>query len=411
MSLEIGPILSALRRNWVGAALVASQVGIALAVLVNAVYVVKQRVDKIGRPTGIDVENIFVARSLGFTDDFEHEPTIREDLAYLRSVPGVVAATTINSPPLSGQSNRIGVMLEPDNQSRAVGTNYYEIDYAGLEALGLRLVAGRSFQENEVLPPRMGESSAIGAAQVIVTQALANDLYPGGDALGKTLYDSFGLVAKPATIVGIVEHMHGGRVSWNRVDRVLFVPRYPFPDDELAAHYLVRTQPGRKDAVMRAVEEHLSNSNDDRVIEWVRPLEYFKNLSYAADRNMGIFLVSVTAMLLAITSVGIFGLATFNVGTRRKQIGTRRAVGARRADIVRYFLVENWLITTVGVLIGCALALGAGFWLSVKYELPRLDLYYLVGGIPVLWLVGLLAAWQPARRAAAVPPAVATRTV
>ena len=119
----------------------------------------------------------------------------------------------------------------------------------------------------------------------------------------------------------------------------------------------------------------------------------------------------MTALLIAVTCLGIFALATFNVSTRTKQIGTRRAVGARRGDIVRYFLVENGLITSAGILCGCALALAAGYWLSLEYALPRLDLYYLVGGVLALWGIGQLAAWQPARRAAAVCPSVATRTV
>ena len=97
--------------------------------------------------------------------------------------------------------------------------------------------------------------------------------------------------------------------------------------------------------------------------------------------------------------------------TRTKQIGTRRALGARRRDIIDYFLVENALITGAGILMGCLLALAAGYWLSLHYALPRLNLYYLVGGVLALWGIGQLAAWQPARRASAVPPSVATRTV
>jgi putative ABC transport system permease protein len=98
------------------------------------------------------------------------------------------------------------------------------------------------------------------------------------------------------------------------------------------------------------------------------------------------------------------------VSTRTKQIGTRRAVGARRRDIIRYFLVENWMITSGGILLGCVFALAVGYWLSYEYQLPRVDLYYLVAGVVVLWALGVLAAWQPARRAAKVSPALATRT-
>ena len=175
--------------------------------------------------------------------------------------------------------------------------------------------------------------------------------------------------------------------------------------------YLVRTQPVQRAALMRVVEEHLARSNPDRVLDWVRPLNFYRDLTYLSDRAMQIYLTTVTALMIAVTSLGIFALATFNVSTRTKQIGTRRAVGARRRDIVRYFLVENGFITGAGVLAGCALALATGYYLSLQYALPRLNLYFLVGGVLVLWALGQLAAWHPARRAAAVPPSVATRTV
>jgi putative ABC transport system permease protein len=115
--------------------------------------------------------------------------------------------------------------------------------------------------------------------------------------------------------------------------------------------------------------------------------------------------------MLIVCCLGIFGLATFNVGSRTRQIGTRRAVGARRGDIVAHFLLENALILMIGALLGSVLALAVGGWLTRRYGLPRLDLMYLLAGVGVLGLIGQLAAWQPARRAAAVPPSVATRTV
>ena len=119
----------------------------------------------------------------------------------------------------------------------------------------------------------------------------------------------------------------------------------------------------------------------------------------------------VALFVLAVTIVGISGLAAFNVTTRTKQLGIRRAIGARKFHILRYFLVENWIITTCGAVLGCMLALAAGIKLSTLYEMPRLPLYYLVGGVLLLWIVGLLAVLVPARRAASISPAVATRSV
>jgi putative ABC transport system permease protein len=136
-----------------------------------------------------------------------------------------------------------------------------------------------------------------------------------------------------------------------------------------------------------------------------------KRRAYAGDSLMAVTLTTVTGLVLVFSSLGIFGLATFNVNSRTRQIGTRRAVGARKLDIVKYFLAENWLITSLGVVVGCGLALAAGYWLSTQYGLQRLDLYYLVGGVLGLWAIGQLAAWQPALRAARVSPAMATRNV
>jgi putative ABC transport system permease protein len=403
MSIPFRPIVSALLRNRTGALLVAVQISIALAVLVNAVYIVKQRVDKMNRPTGMDDQNIFVISSTGFAHDFNYESALREDLAYLRSIPGVIAATPVNAIPLSGGGGSTDVSTAPGDAPGGHLGNYFGVDHQGLDTLGVRLIAGRNFRPEEIQPPPPKAKSSW-SAQVILSKPLADAIFPDGTALGKTLYSGDD---RPSTVIGIVEPMIGSFVSADHPDHVFFNPRLPAGP---SVRYLVRTEPLQRDRIMRIAQEHMSAANTSRAINWVRSLELYKKNSYLADRNMGVFLVTVTTLLLAITSLGIFGLATFNVSTRTKQIGTRRAVGARRRDIVRYFLVENWMITTGGILLGCAMALGVGYWLSHEYNLPRVDLYYLIAGVIVLWGLGTLAAWQPARRAAKVSPALATRT-
>jgi putative ABC transport system permease protein len=403
MSIPFRPIFSALLRNRTGALLVAIQISIALAVLVNAVYIVKQRIDKMSRPTGMDYQNIFVVSSTGFARGFDYNASLREDLDYLRGVPGVISAIAVNGVPLSGGGSSTGINNVPHQPGRAQDGNYFTVDEHGLETLGLRLIAGRNFRPDEILPPPPNVNR-FRSPQVILTKPLADVLFPNGDALGKTVYDP---EDQPGTVIGIVENMMGSWVWNDHPDYVYLIPSLP---NGPSTRYLVRTQPGQRDAIMRAAEAHMSAANPRRAINWVRSLALFKENSYLPDRNMGVFLVTVTTLLLAITSLGIFGLATFNVSTRTKQIGTRRAVGARRRDIVRYFLVENWLITTGGIIVGCVMALAVGYWLASEYHLPRVDLFYLVGGVLMLWGIGTLAAWQPARRAAKVSPALATRT-
>lgn len=406
MSIAVRPILSALLRNRTGAVLVAMQIAIALAVLVNALYIVMQRVEKIARPTGIDVENILVVSSAGFSERFQVVPAIQEDLAYLRGVSGVIAATAMNAIPLSGGGSSSPLVTRTDAQ-RSDNFNYFEVDEQGLDTLGVRLVAGRNFRHDEIQPPLTKQDASRFVPQVIVSRALAERLFPRQSPLGKRVYDSLN---QTATIIGVVDPVMGSWPGNEHPDWVYFMPRLPFAFGG-SSSYLVRTRPGQRDTVLRIVAAHLAKSNPERVINFVRPLTYFRDLSYLGDSTMEMFLLTVTGLLIAVTGLGIFALATFNVSSRTKQIGTRRAVGARRRDIVRYFLVENGLLTSAGVIVGCALALGTGYWLSLQYALPRLNLYYLVGGVLALWGIGQLAAWQPARRAAAVPPSVATRTV
>jgi len=402
------PILSALLRNRTGAVLAAIQIAIALAILVNAVYIVKQRADKIGRPTGMDTNNILVVSSSGFTRDYDTVGAIRDDLADIRGVHGVIAASAINSIPLSSAGSARTLANHPDgNFTDGENGQLIEVDEQGIDALGLHIIAGRNFRAEEIQPPIDRTSTTRFESKIIVTKAMADVLYPGQNAVGKPVYDN---LRHPATIIGIVERMQAAWPDYTHIGSVFFLPRLPFSFYQ-AMYYIVRVEPGQRDSVARTVEEHLSASNPNRIIDWIRPLQSFKDRSYGTDKNTEYFLVTVTAVLVAISMLGIFGLATFNVSTRTKQIGTRRAVGARRGDILRYFMVENAMITSTGIAVGCALALGVGYYLSLQYKLPRLDLYYLVGGIPVLWTIGQFAVWQPARKASTVSPSVATRTV
>jgi putative ABC transport system permease protein len=401
--MEIRPILSALVRNRAGAILVAIQIAITLAIVVNAVYVTQQRVEKIGRPSGIDDQNIFSFSATGFEKDFDFFAMVREDLALMRQIPGVVDAAPMQQIPLSGSGSSTGFYSLPDKKGEEAPANYFPTDEHGVNTLGAKLSGGTTFDASAV--EFRSEHKQGFPPVAIISQGLASSLFPKQPALGKTFYDD---QSKPYRIIGVIEHMHGSWVGWDKVDHVMLTPMVgPGP----GLRYIVRAQPGQIDAAMTAVETALRQRDPNRVIGKLKKMSEHKQASYAGDSLMAVTLTVVTGLVLVFSSLGIFGLATFNVNTRTRQIGTRRAVGARRRDIVRYFMTENWLVTSVGVLVGCCLALAAGFWLSTRFGLPRLDLYYLVAGVLGLWVVGQLAAWQPSLRAAKVSPAMATRNV
>ncbi len=401
--MEIRPILSALLRNRAGAILVSLQIALTLAIVVNAVYVTQQRVEKIGRPSGIDDQNIFSFASTGFEKGFDFPAMVRADLALMRQMPGVVDAAPIQQVPLSGSGSSSGFYSLPNEKGEESPANTFWTDDHGINALGVKLSGGTTFEASAV--KYLEQYPQFMEPAVIVSQGFATALFPKQNALGKTFYDNH---STPHKIIGVIEHMHGSWVGWDKVDRVILSPMVgPKP----GTRYIVRTTPGEIDRVMTEVETALRKRDPNRVIGKLTKMSEHKKRSYSGDSFMAITLTTVTGLVLVFSALGIFGLATFNVNTRTRQIGTRRAVGARRRDIVRYFMTENWMVTTAGVVVGCCLALAAGYWLSTQYNMPRLDLYYLVAGVLGLWIVGQAAAWQPSLKAAKVSPAMATRNV
>ena len=400
--MEIRPILSALLRNKTGALLVALQIAVTLAVVVNASFIAKQRLDLIGRPTGMDVSNIFAVQSWTFSEGVNHRERMRADLELIRNIPGVVAATSMLSLPLSGGGSATDFYLEPDAEE-GIAANYFPVDEQAIETLGVKLIAGRNFRADEVkyLTPESSEF----VDSVIMTEAFARRLFPDGDALGKTIYSGLG---QPASIVGIIEHMHGSWVGSERLSEVVLFPsqiEYGF------VRYVIRAEAGRRDELMPIVEQKLAELDAQRVVRGLQSHEEVAADSYRGDRMMATLLGAVIVLLISVTALGIVGLASFSVKSRTKQIGTRRAIGATRPDIIRYFMIENWLITTGGVALGSVLALIFNVWLVRTFELPKLEAVYIPLGIVTLWILGLIAVLGPARRAASIPPAIATRTV
>lgn len=402
--MGLRPMLSSMMRNRTGPVLVALQIAITLAVVVNALFIIVQRVEKMNRPTGIDVADVIIIDVRGFGADFDVVDSIRSDIDLITSTPGVVAATVSNHAPLTGSGSGTGLRTVADETIDDVPAGRYRFSERGLDALGVELTRGRNFYPEEVDYNKLGDNPGA-PASVLVTQALADELYPDEDALGKTVY--WGSM-EPSTIVGIIGHMHGSWVGWDKLGNVVIQPGKPAYTNN---RYIVRVEDGQRDRLMPLIEESLAQSNRRRVINEVRSLEEMAARSYRRDRGMVVVLTVVVSLLIGMTALVVVGLTSYHVTQRTRQIGIRRALGASRLNVLRDFVVENWFVALGGALLGCVLSAGLAYWLETSFDLPRLDWRYLPAGIAVLWLLSTLAALVPARRAALVPPAVATRSI
>ncbi|MDJ0908111.1 MAG: ABC transporter permease [Woeseiaceae bacterium] len=402
--MEIRPILSAMWRNKTGSVLIALQIAFTLAIVVNSMFMAQGRIDYMARPSGMDIDNIITVNSLGFGEAYDHNSTIQADLRLLNELPGVVAATSMSSIPMSGSGSASGFKASMDEDAPRENGNYFLVGPGAEDALGVNIIEGRGFTDLEIRDSDHELYDRF-SPQIIITKAYADALFPDGGALGSFVYNSLN---EPAEVVGIVEHQYGAWVSWDQLSNVMWMPAYT---EGPATRYVIRAEPGQRDALVPIIEAELANSNRTRIIRNVRTMEETIERSYQGDNAIAWTLLVAVVLLLLITGLGIVGLASFTVRQRTKQIGTRRAIGARKIDIIRYFLTENWLMTTIGIVLGTVLTIGVNFTLASLFDIERLNYVYLIGGMFVLWGLGFLAAAEPSRRASNVSPAIATRTV
>ena len=411
--MDIRPILSTLMRHKTAASLIVIEIALTCAIICNALFMISDRIREVREVSGLVEDELVRVQILSIGSDADQSARTRTDLANLRAIPGVKDATVLNQVPFVNSSWNSGVRLAQEQQQSTLSATTYMAEDQFIETLGLKLVAGRDFnpdeyQEASDLLDGLTEDGSVPGA--IITRSLADKLYPGEDAVGKSFY-SWG--DKPIRVIGVVEHLvrpsqMGGPSA--REYSMVFPLR---PHYNLGGNYVIRTSPERRAEVLAAAKKTLVANGADRIIleDNSKTVEELRHEFFQAPRAMAWLLGIVCVALLLITALGIIGLASFWVQQRTKQIGVRRALGATRGQILRYFQTENFLLATVGIVLGMLLAYAINQLLMGKYELPRLPLHYLPIGAVALWLLGQAAVFGPARRAAAVPPAVATRSV
>jgi putative ABC transport system permease protein len=408
--MELGPVFRALIHNRVRFWLVTLEVALTLAIVVNCVSLALEARQKFLRDSGIAEEAILVVKAEPFAPEYDEEPYLdaarERDLEALRSFPGVRAATAMSAVPLSGGGSATGRKAE-GFAGDSMTAPFFVVAPGALTTLGVELVAGRDFTEAEYHLVENEEGEVVDQP-ALLTQALATKLFPEGDALGKRIISQRGNSSN--VVVGILDRMHNSWPQSESIDgQVMLLPGRP-GNPAWGINYLVHVEPGARDSVRAGVGEALLGIDRGRIIE-TRSLTEIKRRTYGGALGMMKMLTAVVVLLVLVTALGIVGLTSFSVNQRRRQIGTRRALGATRQDILRYFLLENWMVTGSGLALGLGMAYGLNYWLTKVAEAPKLDWQLLAGGMVLLWLSGLLAALVPALRATRVAPVVATKTV
>ena len=409
--MAIRPIFSSLLRNKTGALLIAAQVALSLAIVANALYIIRDRLALTARPSGVSEEsNLFRIGIAPLKDEATAASKVAMQQRYadlLRSVPGVTSIAWTNQTPLSTSGWNMGIAITPKQAETSTNSSMYFGPDSMVKTFGLKLIEGRDFTADDVDLVDPDTTQRLGRV-AIVSQALAKKLFPNQSVVGKTLYVGIGADAQPFQVVGVVERLQspwaqsGERGELTTLMATRRVQGYSM--------FAVRTEPGQRDRVMKEAEALIGKSLPGHIVVFNKTMDEDRYNIYRNDRAISWMLITVTVLLLLVTGSGIVGMATLWVNQRRKQIGVRRALGARKVDVLRYFITENFIITTGGVVAGLLLAVGLNQLLVSQLELTKLPIGYLAVGSLVLWLVGIAAVYGPAFRASSISPAIATRS-
>jgi len=396
--------------------IVIAQIALACAIVCNALFLLQQRLTPILTPDGVsDPSRIVVAWQVAAKARAWAPPRLLEVQSALRSIPGVSATSVSGSMPMEAVVQMNGDVLADGRSGGSVANAAMYVGNHLLDTLGLQVIAGRSFTADEEALQYL-DSGINSDGPAVITRALADRLFPQGDALGKVIRIGTAPDAARRTVVGIVRHlMRNGLSQDNRADIDYSMVFPGLPGNWPLPFFAVRAKPGAEpDQVRHAVKSVIERELGSGMVQGVARYDTYSELRdnmLSAPRAAVYLLAAVSTVVLVITLAGVVGLTTYWVQQRTRQIGVRRALGARRFDILHWLLTENALVASTGVALGMLLAYSINAWLMHHYELARLPASYLPYGAVVLLVLNQLAVLWPAIRASRVSPAVATRSI
>ncbi|MGD8331183.1 MAG: ADOP family duplicated permease, partial [Acidobacteriota bacterium] len=394
------------RSSWTWSALVVAEVALSVVLLVGAGLLLRSFINTIGVNPGFRPQNVMTF-TVALPGEYSAERRLalwrdlRDELATL---PGVQAAAVTNQLPaepnrVSGWFNYIDHPVEITDRRFLVPYRLVSPDY--FAALGIPVVRGRAFRAGDGTEP----------LAAIVNEAAVRAFWPDADPLG----DRIGVGSldgepwyPPATVVGVVGDVHNAGLTEPARPAIYF----PF---EMAAGwtnmtFALRTRDA-PESVLRAARERVRSLDPMAPLFNEATVEQMLARQTAPARAVLQLIGTFAAVGLAMAAIGVFGVLSYTVSRRTREIGIRTALGADRARLVAMVVRQAMTRVVMGTAIGVIAALAAGRVLAgMLFEVTAADPLTIAGVTVLLCLVALLASYLPARRATRIHPTVAFRS-
>jgi putative ABC transport system permease protein len=391
---ERGSTVSATRGRSI---LIATEVGMSLVLLIGAGLMIRSFAKLTQVDPGFSPDHLLVFNiGLPASADLAKQATFCERvLERLRTLPGVQSAGAVSRLPLSGgNSNRTFNIPGSDTEFSAdirVATSDY------FRALRIPLIRGRTFTDRDIK----------GAAPVaVVNEAMARAVFPGEDPIGKFVLN-FGPGIDRVQIAGVVGDVR--HLSLETAPRPeIYVPlgQAQWPSVFVA----VRTETANPLTLTPAMQKAVWDIDKDVALANVRTMDDMIARSLLQRRFTMLLLAIFAGLALVLAAIGLYGVMSYSVSQRTREIGIRMALGARRADVLTLVVRQGMILTATGVIVGIVASFGlTRLMSSLLFGVSATDTFTFVSLSVLLLGVALLACWLPARRASSVNPMIALR--
>jgi putative ABC transport system permease protein len=403
--MDIKPIFLGLKQNKFMAMLMIIQIAFTMGVLSSSVLVAVTTLQEWNKPSGIPHNDLVRISPEFFDDNQDIGQAMFNDLKRVKDIPSVINAAPSNAVPFTAE-NMIDVYLATEEDAQGYKTVVFESDEQIFDVLQLSLVDGRLITAADVVKGSV-ELTPQNASEVMISEDMAKVLFGDDSAIGKTIW--LAKSADPVKVIGVYsnfmtgERLNGRGKSYQSIIR----PQIKWSQNQ-QPHYLMRVEQGLAVALLEDIID-VFYLERGRYINSSELLKRTQKRMYDGRGSRALTFLVLSVVLLIITGLGITGLTAFQVTQRRKQIGTRRALGAKKSDIMRYFITENSVLTLIGLIIGVVVTLTITFELSEQAGQNFFNLGVLLMTALLLWVVNTLAVWFPAKRAANIAPAIVTR--
>ena len=409
---------------------VATQIALAVVLLVGAGLMMKSLLRLLDSNVGFDPQNVLtmtLALPMPKYTELDKQVSFYDQLnTRVASLPGVAGAGTVNVLPLQG-GNTTRFYIEGDPvpaPGQETEANIRVVDHTYFPTLGVPIIAGRGFDERDGEVQRQAavaqaraqtEAQAQGRTLaptpipgvVIIGKTTAEKVFGGRDPVGRKLaYNSF--PGQTDLVIGVVGDVKIGGLD-EALKPVIYYPFRRFPG--AGTNLMVRTN-GDPTALAAAVRNEARALEPEVALFNVREMEDVIGESPAAFmRRFPALLIGIFAgVALLLAAIGIYGVVSYSVSQQTHYIGVRMALGARGSDIVMMVLKQGLGIALIGVGVGVVAAIGlTRFLSSLLFEVQAGDVTTFAVVVLSLLAVALLACYIPARRAARVDPLVALR--